>query len=475
MAFASTVASLQEESCCPVCLDYFKDPVTIDCGHNFCCDCLSACWEDLADTFPCPICRFSYYDRSFRRNPQLRSLAEAVQKLGVRRSKRKWPQQPERAACKKHHQALTLFCDKDLELLCTRCSFTPKHLDHHVSPIESAAPHHRGLLEGRVEPLRSRVEQLEKMIALQGSKTLELRKEAEARRREIEEEFEQVRQFLQGEQEAALRKTREEEVQILAEVNRSLGAFSAHASGLKRLLKHVENRSEGSDVAVLRSLKGIEDRWQKLRRPDSCTCTLELSGFEVRLPAQFSGLGRIAQHFRVQVLYDPATAHPQLTVSGDKKTVHYHDTWRTVCYAPRRFYLCPAVLGLQSFTSGRHYWEVEVGTKPKWTLGACRGCLPRNWRNAVTACPGFWALGRCVDTGYLAFGPQKAQIVPKVRPSKIGVFLDYELGEISFYNVDDGSLLHTFHHRFTKTIWPYFYIGRDPEPLKLLSVSDDEM
>ncbi|XP_004848285.1 tripartite motif-containing protein 60-like [Heterocephalus glaber] len=472
MALASTLASLQEESCCPVCLNYFKDPVTIDCGHNFCFDCLGACWENLDDTFPCPICRFPYYRKNFRRNPQLRSLTETVQKLGVRRSKRKQQLHPEHTTCKKHQQALTLFCDKDLELLCTRCSFTPKHLEHHVCPIESAAPHHRRLLEDKVEPLRSSLEQVEKMIALQGSKMLELRKEAEARRREIEAEFEQVCQFLQGEQEAVLRKICKEEVEILAEVNQNLAAFSAYLSGLKRLLKHVENKSEDSDLAVLRSLKGIEDKSQKLRRPDSCT--IELSGYEVRLPAQFSGLGRIVQHFQIEVLYDPATAHPQLTVSSDKKTVHYHDNWRRVCYAPRRFYLCPAVLGLQSFTFGRHYWEVEVGTKPKWTLGACRGCLPRNWRNEPTVCPGFWALGRCVDTGYLAFGPQRAQIVPKVRPSKIGVFLDYELGEISFYNVDDGSLLYTFHHRFTKTIWPYFYIGRDPEPLKLVSVSDDE-
>ncbi|KAM6149611.1 tripartite motif-containing protein 60 [Erethizon dorsatum] len=470
MALAGTLTSLQGESCCPVCFDYFKDPVTIDCGHNFCCACLGACWKDLADTFPCPTCRFCLPSRSFRRNPQLSSLTETARQLGVRRSKRKRPS--ERAVCELHQQVRTLFCEEDLELLCTRCSFAPEHLQHHVSPIEEAAPHQRRLLERTAELLRSDLEQVGKMIALQGTKTLELRREAEARRKEIEAEFEQVQQFLHGEQAAALQWMHEEEAEILAELNQHLASISGYTSGLKRLVKEVEGKSAVSDVALLSALKSIEDKRQKLPRPEPST--IELSGYELRLPAQFSGLERIVQHFQIDMLFDPATAHPQLIVSSDRKSACYDVNRRRVCYAPKRFYLCPAVLGHQKFDCGRHYWEVEVGAKPKWTLGACQGSLPRNWRNEPAVCSGFWALGRREDSAYLVFGAQKAQIVPKVRPSKIGVFLDYELGEISFYNVDDGSVLYTFRDRFTKTVWPYFYAGRDSEPLRLSSVSDSE-
>lgn len=478
MEFASALASLQAECCCAVCLDYFKDPVTIDCGHNFCCDCLCACWDDLADAdaFPCPVCRFPFASRRFHRNPQLRSLTETAQQLGARRSKRK--RQPEPALCEQHQQARTLFCATDLELLCSRCSFAPKHREHHVCPIEEAGRQQRLLLEGSVQQLRNSVEQVEMMIALQGSKTQELRKAAEARREEIADEFEQVRQFLQGEREAVLRQIREEEAEILAEVNQNLGSFYRHASDLKRLLREVEAKSAGSDVAVLTSLKSIVDESRELGQPEDCAVQLsgaiELSGYELRLPAQYSGLERIVRHFQIDMLFDPTTAHPQLVVSRDKKSVRYDINKRRVCYAPRRFYLCTALLGCQKFDCGRHYWEVEVSTKPKWTLGACQGCLPRNWRNEPAVSRGFWALGRCGDRTYHVFGAHKAQIVPNVRPSRVGVFLDYELGEISFYNVDDGSVLYTFRDRFTQTIWPYFYAGRDSKPLRLSSGSDPE-
>ncbi|XP_003479695.1 tripartite motif-containing protein 60-like [Cavia porcellus] len=474
MAFSGTLTSLQQESHCPLCFDYFKDPVTIECGHNFCCDCLSACWKDLTDRFPCPVCRFNLASPNFIRNSQLSSLTQAVQQLVLRRSKRK-QEEAQQAVCEPHQRALTLFCEQDLELLCAHCSFAPEHRRHNVSLVEEAAPEHRRRLESSVEPLRSKLEQVEKMIALQDTKTLELHKEAVARRKEIEAEFERVRQFLQGEQEATLRRMDEEEAEILAELNQHLTTISNYASGQNFLLKEVEGKGAVScDVALLSSLKSIEDKRQTLGRPEPSTTmlpsTIELSGFQLKLPAQFSGLERIVQLFQVNLLFDPTSAHPQLEVSADRKSVTYLEERRRVGYSPNRFYLCLALLSQQFFYCGRHYWQVEVGAKPKWTLGACQGALPRNWRNEPDLYRGFWALGRC-NSSYLVFGTQKARIVPQVRPNKVGVFLDYELGEISFYNVDDGSVLYTFHDRFTRNVWPYFYAGRDSEPLRLCPVS----
>uniref|UniRef100_K7D362 RING-type E3 ubiquitin transferase n=1 Tax=Pan troglodytes TaxID=9598 RepID=K7D362_PANTR len=40
----SPVQTLQEEAVCAICLDYFKDPVSISCGHNFCRGCVTQLW-----------------------------------------------------------------------------------------------------------------------------------------------------------------------------------------------------------------------------------------------------------------------------------------------------------------------------------------------------------------------------------------------------------------------------------------------
>uniref|UniRef100_A0A8C6EVP7 RING-type domain-containing protein n=1 Tax=Marmota marmota marmota TaxID=9994 RepID=A0A8C6EVP7_MARMA len=111
MEFVTTLADLQGECSCPICLDYLKDPVTINCGHNFCFDCLNLPWKDLKDSFPCPVCQFWFPQSKFRRKPQLCNWTEIAKLFQIRKSKRK---RQENAICEKHNQFLTLFCMKDL-------------------------------------------------------------------------------------------------------------------------------------------------------------------------------------------------------------------------------------------------------------------------------------------------------------------------------------------------------------------------
>lgn len=99
----------------------------------------------------------------------------------------------------------------------------------------------------------------------------------------------------------------------------------------------------------------------------------------------------------------------------------------------------------------------------------CQGCFPRHWSDQPSVAEGFWAIGRHSESGYVTCGPKRTEFLPVVQPSRIGIFLDYELGELSFYNMNDRSLLYTFNHSFTSAIWPYFYAGTDPEPLKILA------
>lgn len=374
--------------------------------------------------------------------------------------------------CEKHNQFLTLFCGKDLEVLCTQCSFSVQHQKHYIYPIKKAATFHRKILEYSIEPLRDNVERVEKVLSLQTSKRVDLKKKVEDRREEIIFEFEQIRQFLQNQREALLRQMDDEERDILTKLNENQRTFSGHVSTLKHLLKEVECRCVQSELELLTHVKGIYNRHQNLTYPELFVFQLKKYGFS--LPPQYSGLDRIIKPFRADVMLDLETAHPQLIVSEDRKSVRYGNKKKHLCYNPRRFYLCPAVLGSRSFNSGRHYWEVEVGNKPKWTLGVCRDRFPRNWRTWPVVEGGFWAIGRYIESIYVILGGKRTQLLPVVRPSKIGIFLDCELGEVSFYNMSDRSLLYNFNDSLIEAVCPYFYIGVDSEPLKISSVTDDE-
>ncbi|XP_067410797.1 butyrophilin subfamily 1 member A1-like, partial [Emydura macquarii macquarii] len=167
---------------------------------------------------------------------------------------------------------------------------------------------------------------------------------------------------------------------------------------------------------------------------------------------------RMTPPYAVDVTLDPDTAHPSLVLSEDRKRVRHGDTRQDLPHNPERFDRCVCVLGAEGFLGGRRYWEVEVGDKTRWTLGVCRESVSRRGLVRLTPEDGYWAL-------LLRDGEYEACISPptilpvSVRPSRVGIFLDYEAGEVSFYNVTDRSLLCTVTGTFSGTLRPYFHPG----------------
>uniref|UniRef100_A0A8C0JCU2 RING-type domain-containing protein n=1 Tax=Chelonoidis abingdonii TaxID=106734 RepID=A0A8C0JCU2_CHEAB len=87
MAAESPVESLQEEATCPVCLEYFTEPVTLECGHNFCRACISQCWEGSDTAASCPQCRETVQQRNLRPNRQLTNMVEITKRLSLQPAK----------------------------------------------------------------------------------------------------------------------------------------------------------------------------------------------------------------------------------------------------------------------------------------------------------------------------------------------------------------------------------------------------
>nr|XP_020670975.1 E3 ubiquitin-protein ligase TRIM41-like [Pogona vitticeps] len=143
-----TPVSLREEYLCAICLEPFRNPVTLDCGHNFCQGCLARCrGEGGHREARYPQCREPVPPRRFRPNWQLASIIQAVLELEL--EKRAW----ERGwgKCPKHPVAPTRFCREDEALLCSVCQRAQEHQSHRVVPVEDVAPEYqaRGYLSYR--------------------------------------------------------------------------------------------------------------------------------------------------------------------------------------------------------------------------------------------------------------------------------------------------------------------------------------
>ncbi|XP_016078621.1 PREDICTED: butyrophilin subfamily 1 member A1-like [Miniopterus natalensis] len=145
----------------------------------------------------------------------------------------------------------------------------------------------------------------------------------------------------------------------------------------------------------------------------------------------------------VNVTLNAASAHPTLLLSEDGKQVTRQQTCQDLPSFTQRFVSLPCALGQQDISSGRFYWEVEVGDKPSWDLGICRYNVKKKGRVTMSPQNGFWAIRLC-DGEYWALTSPETLLTLRERPLRVGIFLDYEAGDVSFCNMTDGSHIFTF-------------------------------
>nr|XP_031290865.1 butyrophilin subfamily 1 member A1-like isoform X2 [Camelus dromedarius] len=153
------------------------------------------------------------------------------------------------------------------------------------------------------------------------------------------------------------------------------------------------------------------------------------------------------------VTLDPGSAHSDLVISHEKKSVAWKD-----CNNPSSD-IC-SVLSFEGITAGRWYWEVEVrnGDRSEWALGVCREGVNRKGWYVESPDRGFWVLGR-FGSGYCARTNPKTELSCRQVPHKVGVFLDHEEGDVSFYNMTDGSHIFSFPQAsFSGALFPYFML-----------------
>nr|XP_016810524.2 butyrophilin subfamily 2 member A2 isoform X2 [Pan troglodytes]XP_054541627.1 butyrophilin subfamily 2 member A2 isoform X2 [Pan troglodytes] len=165
------------------------------------------------------------------------------------------------------------------------------------------------------------------------------------------------------------------------------------------------------------------------------------------------------------VVLDPDTAHPELFLSEDRRSVRRGPYRQRVPDNPERFDSQPCVLGWESFASGKHYWEVEVENVMVWTVGVCRHSVERKGEVLLIPQNGFWTL-EMFGNQYRALSSPERILPLKESLCRVGVFLDYEAGDVSFYNMRDRSHIYTCpRSAFTVPVRPFFRLGSDDSPI----------
>ncbi|XP_041091287.1 butyrophilin subfamily 1 member A1-like [Polyodon spathula] len=163
----------------------------------------------------------------------------------------------------------------------------------------------------------------------------------------------------------------------------------------------------------------------------------------------------------VDVTLDPDTAHLRLTLSAEGKRVRLGATQQDLPVNLERFDNWECVVGREGYTSGRHYWQLQVGGNTEWRVGVCRESAERKGKFSMTPQQGYWTVEWWWSGGeFTALTVPRTPLPPSLGPQKLGLYLDYEEGQLSFYNVETRSHIYTFtdmEFNPIEKLYPFFW------------------
>ncbi|XP_035204219.1 zinc finger protein RFP-like [Oxyura jamaicensis] len=432
-AGSEAAAELQEEATCAICLDLFRSPVMLDCGHNFCRACIGLCWARAAEAPSCPQCRRALPGRSLRPNRQLGNIAAGLRRLG-------------RPAAPRQEQ--------------------------NQSELESLR-RERGELEERQEKER---------CICQGHLD-----KVKAERQKIASEFKQLQQYLEEQECLLMARLGELERQIETRMKENADKLSKRIFHLDGLIREKEDsqlsgcefpQDTGDILGRCEKGKFQEKEWMSHnleKTPGVCSekpPELEETARKLQ-EASMSALGEEVQesqglYTKVNVTLDPDTAQSWLILSEDRKSVMQGATQQHRPDNAERFDPWPCVLGCEGFNSGRPCWEVEVARGSCWAVGVALGSVRRKGPIDMNPVGGIWAVGRYKEKFQALTSPTPTPFLPSMVPRRVRVCLNHAEGRVTFLNADNEAAIFTFlQATFAgKRIYPWLWVGKGSQ-LKL--------
>ncbi|KAL6490873.1 hypothetical protein MHYP_G00012180 [Metynnis hypsauchen] len=508
----------EDQFLCSICLDVFTDPVTTPCGHNFCMKCIKTCWGN-SEPCHCPFCKEKFTKRpELKVNTTMREVVDHFKKksslikpevlcdacTGVKQKALKScldcgltfckshlephtnvpklkkhklispVENLEGYICQKHERPLEVFCRDDQTCVCLFCTETD-HKTHNTVPIEEET----GEKKTQLEKTQAEVQQ---MVQDRLKKIKDIKLSVELRKRNTEKEkADSVEVFT-----ALICSIERSQAELIEVMEEKQKAAEKQAEVLIKELEQEITKLKRRDTE-LEQLSHTEDHLHLLQiYPSLCTPPHTKNWTDISIDPHLSvetvrkilsqlqksldeelnktlneKLRRIelkmTQKYAVDVTLDPDTAYPYLILSADGKQVRCGDTRQNLPDNPKRFNQYANVLAKEGFSSGRFYYEVQVGGKTKWDVGVARESINR--KGPITLSPenGFWAVVLRSGNQYEARASSPHPLYLKEKPQKVGLFVDYEEGLVSFYDVETRSHIYSFTGQsFTEKLYPYF-------------------
>ncbi|XP_069823211.1 E3 ubiquitin/ISG15 ligase TRIM25-like [Dendropsophus ebraccatus] len=511
-------AALRDELDCSICLITYTDPVMLRCGHNFCRVCIGRVLDtqDGAGVYSCPECREEYQERpALMRNIALRNLMENIlltpptpTETGIcctycvdsavpavrsclhceaslcdkhLRAHSKSPEhvlsEPstslEKRKCSVHKKVLEYYCTEDSACICVSCSLAGEHRGHRVEMLDEASEKKKKKLRNVLQKLMTKREETYKRVENVEERRRKAQEKAAREAERVTALFTDIRRRLDDLEKRVLSEISRQEKEESLSLPALIQQLEIKKDELSRKMRHIEELCNMADpLTVLQEPDtgdlcdpeeggGDEDTGGHDRQPhgvDDLDVAVISDTFRT-LCDIISGI-RIYGEGPADILLDVNTAHNNLLISDDLKTVTRTEEKQNRPETAERFQWFQ-VMSSRRFSSGRHYWDVEISRSGRWMVGMCYPSIDRRGRQSIIGYNNkSWCMMRNNNQYSVRHNSKEIRLPDNISSDRFRICLDYEAGQLSFYELCDPIRhLHTFTATFTEPLHAVLGVG----------------
>ncbi|XP_061403161.1 E3 ubiquitin/ISG15 ligase TRIM25-like [Lethenteron reissneri] len=503
------------ELTCPICLDAFRCPCTLSCGHSFCLKCVEGSW-DSAKSFSCPQCRVTFPRRpKLSKNFTLANLVEqrsAAEKMATvvlcdfcndgttaalktclrcdmsycvthvkpHQENSKFKDHilvapgtnPEERKCKNHRKRIKFYCRKDESLVCTTCTIAGDHKGHDVTTLEDEHKTQEKQVGEETRAVEEKRREAEESVRQMEAARRDVQGTMTNDKASISGRFVHARAALDAKEKAALKQAEQKGRKQLSQIEEKIARDQREISELQAAATRLKALAQERD-----SLAFLQGHLEQKRRTGRVTAAPPSAPSQVDIASpQVLETPTVKRLYGRSPTLDTNSAYNKLQISSDLRTMTMTGASQGRPDHPHRFDDYPQALCCESFSSGHHYWEVDVGDARHWRVGVAYGTTPRKGDRAAQLLGGSdasWCLDKCCDSFSVVHGGVKTALSVRGAPflRRIGLHLHWEGGLLAFYHADSMEVIHEVRQRFLQPLYPGMWVNNYNQPLKIVDLS----